>query len=169
MAETDMDMPDLEKQIAEHDKVLSALNCEIDRVLLSVEELTEQARAALDDYQRHKRSANVALGQASRGYIAAMRFFGRVDHLGSQLDVMKQQHVHLSLAVIHLASTDRDAAERLIPLVKGSRKRLKNLYENIERLRNEARLSDESEGQEATKPAATEGQSDSTFNSESVR
>lgn len=131
-------MKDLALKIKRHAQALQNLQAQIDSLHAEVDEKTSEAREKLLTYQILKRQTENALDDVAAGYEQAQSLFNEADGFLEKLKAIKDQHIKLSREFVREAEASPNQASGNLSELRAARNRLKDLYQQIERLRDEA-------------------------------
>jgi len=116
------------------------MQLETDLVFEQVDEITAEARQKLREYQIAKRQANTILDSVADEYKNAYFLFGQSEKLYAKLENIKAKHIKLCNAALGVAEEQPGKAEDMLLKLKEAQRRLRQIYEQIETMREESRF-----------------------------
>jgi chromosome segregation ATPase len=142
-----MEADDLTSQIDRHADDIAALGRKIDAVVQHADELTQEARARLAEYQKRKREAGHILAEAGERFTNAQRALGAVEGLLRDIEAIKTAHVTLTreLNRFLIETGDGPESRELVAAFRRQRQTLRRQYGRIVRCRHDARRADQTE------------------------
>ncbi len=135
-AERKSDMVDFGIQINRHAKSLESLEAAIDALKEQVESTTVMARSRLAAYRDLKRQTKEALAHVAAGFEEAEGLFAEAHGLFKRLKQIKSEHDRLCRIAL------KEENEPALQNLRRARKRLQDIYSEIEQLKSEADRAD---------------------------
>jgi len=137
----------LKQQIDRHADAIANLAAKIDAVVQHADNLTQEARARLVEYQTRKREAGNVLAEAGRDFTHAQRALGAVEALLPDIEAAKVEHVGLTRALNRFLLDHGDGPEgrELLTAFRHQRQTLRRQYGRIVRCQRDARRADQGE------------------------
>lgn len=138
-------MEDLGCRIRKHSDNLELLQVAVEQIYEAIDVLTGEAHEKLTKYQEYKQQANVLIEAAAVDYQHVIRVLRQVDILEEKLKAAKNEHIILNRLAYKNEQKGQDNSEYLICQLDEVKTKLQKLYSQLEDLRKDNLLSQETE------------------------